>query len=243
MMAAALGPVMWFNHTLFLSINGLHAPVTDRIWLGFTTLGDGFLIGIFLGAFLMVNPRVAIFGIVLLLLSTALIHAIKICLPSLRPVMVLNAVHVVGPVLKSGSFPSGHAAAAMSLGLALAKFSSFGTVRVVAISIAALVGISRVFVGAHFPADVLAGMMCSTFMSIVLDRLIWPAIEYRIPARPSFETRPLRMAFYIEVLASVYAVSVYSCYFAEVPWVGALVSFMILLFLAAGCFERLRVRR
>lgn len=232
-----LAPVIWFNHSLFLSINGLHNPATDRMWLAFTTLGDGLLVGIFLGAFLLVNPRVAVFGILLLLLSAALVHIIKIFFPVFRPVMLLDSVHVVGPILRSGAFPSGHSAAAMSAGLALAKFGSSRGIGAGAIIMAVMIGLSRVFVGAHFPADVLGGMMCATVTFIVLDRFIWPEVSSRVPARPSFSNRAFRRVFCLEVLASLYAVSLYSYYFAEVPLVGAVVAFSVLAFLAVGYFK------
>ncbi|MBI5252562.1 MAG: phosphatase PAP2 family protein [Desulfomonile tiedjei] len=234
LMGLALGPVMWFNHPLFIIINGLHTPETDMLWLAFTTLGDGFLLVIFLGAFLLVNPRVALFGIMLLLLSSLLIHIIKICFPVFRPVVVLDTVHVVGPILRSGSFPSGHSAAAMSAGLTLAKFSSTRGASAGAILIAVLIGVSRIFVGAHFPADVLGGMMCATLMFITLDRFIWPGIRERVPAKPLFSSPAFRRVFYLEVFASLYAVSLYSYHSSELPWVGAFAAFMVLVFLAVG---------
>lgn len=65
-------------------------------------------------------------------------------------------LHIIGPKLGSRSFPSGHAAGA------------FGTVTAIVYAyrrawlwllfpVAALVAISRVYVGVHFPGDVLAG--------------------------------------------------------------------------------------
>ncbi len=237
LMGLVLAPVMWFNHSLFLSINGLHNPATDMVWLAFTTLGDGLLVGIFLGAFLLVNPRVAVFGILLLLLSAILVHIIKIFFPVLRPVMLFDTVHVVGPILRSGAFPSGHSAAAMSAGLALAKFSSSKGIGAGAIIMAVMIGLSRVFVGAHFPGDVLGGMMCATVTFMVLDRFIWPGLSNRVPARPSFSNRAFKRLFCLEVLASLYAVSLYSYYFAELPRVGGIVAFSVLVFLAVGYFK------
>jgi undecaprenyl-diphosphatase len=54
------------------------------------------------------------------------------------------------------SFPSGHAAAALSVALAVAPLLA-GPLSVVILCIALLVGASRCYLGVHFPGDVLAG--------------------------------------------------------------------------------------
>ena len=100
--------------------NGWHSSLADRIWLILTAMGDGLVLGIVVGAFIVKNPRVVAMGIPLLLITSLTVNIIKAVFPSLRPVEMLDAVHVVGPLLRSGSFPSGHAAAAMAAGLSIA---------------------------------------------------------------------------------------------------------------------------
>ena len=94
------------------------------------------------------------------------------CFPSLRPVEMLDAVHVVGPLLRSGSFPSGHAAAAIAAGLSIAFYGSFKPTGLLAIFVAFFIGISRIFVGAHFPKDVLAGMVCAFVLFLIVRALL-----------------------------------------------------------------------
>jgi undecaprenyl-diphosphatase len=53
------------------------------------------------------------------------------------------------------SFPSGHAAAAMSIAFAYAVV--FTALSLPLVVLAALVGMSRVCLGVHYPGDVLAG--------------------------------------------------------------------------------------
>lgn len=75
-----------------------------------------------------------------------------------RPAIVLgeHAVHLVGHADRRHSLPSGHAAFAMLLAASL-----WPVLPRIARAGAALfvfwVGVSRIWVGAHFPADVLAG--------------------------------------------------------------------------------------
>lgn len=55
------------------------------------------------------------------------------------------------------SFPSGHSAAAMSVAFAYAV--AFPPLAVVLVPLAVLVGLSRVFLGVHYPGDVLIGQL------------------------------------------------------------------------------------
>jgi len=62
------------------------------------------------------------------------------------------------------SFPSGHAAAAMSL--ALGYGSVFPALLVPLLAVALLVGFSRVRLGVHFPGDVVAGQAIATVTAV-----------------------------------------------------------------------------
>ena len=68
------------------------------------------------------------------------------------------------------SFPSGHAAAAMSV--AIVYSFAFPTLASALIPLAMLVGVSRVCLGVHYPGDVLIGQLIAalTALPIVLTR-------------------------------------------------------------------------
>lgn len=70
--------------------------------------------------------------------------------------------HIEGTILRLGSadnglgFPSGHAAVAISMVAAITTGRHAGW-RVAGFSLAAVVGASRIYVGAHYPLDVVGG--------------------------------------------------------------------------------------
>jgi membrane-associated phospholipid phosphatase len=235
-------PVFIFDNSLFLWMNGLHYPFTDPVWLALTTLGDGLLLAIILGAFLLVNPRVTVMGLLVMMLSSLVVHLVKAAYPTLRPAELLQSVHVVGPLLRSGSFPSGHAAASMSAGLAIAYFCSSRMIGAIVIAIASLISLSRIFVGAHFPADVLGGMICALGVFLIFRLTALRTLEAHVPEHPSLSRRRFRVGLCFEVLAVLFALFVHAPYSAELPSFAVLVALVVLVFLATG-YRKLRVER
>lgn len=101
-----------------------------------------------------------------LLLSTLLKHVIQRERPSVVP-------HL--SIVMSSSFPSGHsvlsAVVYLTLGVLLATTVTSRTTRifciVVAFLLAILVGLSRIFLGVHYPTDVVAGWMAGLVWSVL----------------------------------------------------------------------------
>lgn len=93
-----------------------------------------------------------------------------------RPMLVPHGSHVTSP-----SFPSGHSMMAATVYLTLAalftQFRSHRSLRayvlVVAIVVTVLVGVSRVYVGVHWPTDVLAGWTVGAAWAL----LVWVVAE------------------------------------------------------------------
>src|SRR3954471_22928294 len=74
-----------------------------------------------------------------------------------RPFATHPSAHVWGSRSHDPSFPSDHASAAFAIGFAVVPFDRLaGSIFLAA---AVVVGVGRVVVGAHYPLDVLAGVL------------------------------------------------------------------------------------
>lgn len=94
-------------------------------------------------------------------------HAAKAIFVTPRPFLV-EGLEVVPVFLYGGfnSFPSGHAAMFMALGL-MTWFHD-RTAGVVVLVCALLIGIGRIMVGIHFPIDILAGYMIGAIFVLIV---------------------------------------------------------------------------
>ena len=85
----------------------------------------------------------------------------------LRPCHALDDAHVLVACVRSSSFPSTHALNIFTGATVISAFH--GTrMRLLVFSIAMLVGYSRVYVGAHYPLDVLTGAMIGVAWKMTL---------------------------------------------------------------------------
>ena len=146
------------NRSVFLALNALGPATSDALWMNVTLLGDALVAFALCLPLWRRRPDVVWAFVAVALLGTAWARGFKPLVDVARPPAVLgDAVHVIGPLYRMDSFPSGHATAAFAiagllvLGLRLRLWS------VLALALATLVAISRAVVGVHWPLDILAG--------------------------------------------------------------------------------------
>jgi undecaprenyl-diphosphatase len=137
-------------------------------------------------------PRGGILVVVTLIGATLLDVTLKTAFGRARPAPFFDY-----PVPDSPSFPSGHAlfAACVFGGLAVVASARLDrlvarlAVWVVALTLIALIGLSRVYLGVHYPSDVLAGYLVGAIWVAAIaagDRLLRrPAMRRRAPREPS----------------------------------------------------------
>lgn len=132
------------------------------LWAGITNFGAT------LGAFSMLGPvllwRPRWVASAVLAAPAAILYAqgLKAIFAEPRPAAVLgvDAITVIGLPLRTNSFPSGHTTTAFVIAGVFTFCATAGERRWVgwvALALAALVGFSRLAVGAHWPLDVFAG--------------------------------------------------------------------------------------
>lgn len=149
------------NQAAFLTLNGIAAGLPAVVWSDLTVFGDALAASCLLLPFLRRRPDLVLAGILASVPAAVISHAIKGGLALARPWAVLgDQVHVIGPYLKAGSFPSGHTTAAFLLACVLTTGLRTRGATPWLLVLALLAGLSRIAVGAHWPADVAGGILC-----------------------------------------------------------------------------------
>jgi undecaprenyl-diphosphatase len=139
-----------------------HTPFLDDLMVWLSRAGSGAFLWLLAGLIAALRrPRLA-GAFVQLALAVALASLVtdavlKPLVGRLRPYERGELVQVVGDRPPSRSFPSGHAANAFAGGYALARMLPGAGLLIW--SAAAAVACSRVYLGVHYPLDVLAGAL------------------------------------------------------------------------------------
>lgn len=143
-------------------------------WKAVTSLGDAGWFWIALAIILAVFPRTRKAGL-LALVSLAFCALItNACLKNIiarpRPYTQIPGLTALLPPQKDWSFPSGHATASFaSAGVYLRTLpQKYG---LACLALAALIAFSRLYVGVHYPTDVLGGIAVGLFGSWIVCKL------------------------------------------------------------------------
>ena len=150
---------------------GINFPALDRVMVTATIVGTASMIWIILGLMVAVRKPSVRPGVWQLLLALGLTGLIvdDVLKPSLareRPWVSIADVRVIATRPVTYSLPSGHAATAFAGAYGLTRLvrRRHGVIWALAI----LIALSRVYVGVHYPSDVLAGavvgLSCGAFV-------------------------------------------------------------------------------
>jgi membrane-associated phospholipid phosphatase len=165
------------NKAIFLLLNGLHARWWDAVMLAATNAGSAGTFPYWIAAALLLawlrpammpQLNVAVFAAGYVA-TGYLVPWLKSIIDFPRPFVALgrDVVTVVGHTPYGASFPSGHAAFVVLLCAALTP----GVPKPIRWGLwifASVVMLSRIVVGAHFPADVLGGAILGLAVAVLM---------------------------------------------------------------------------
>lgn len=156
-------------------LNQWHSPAADLAAYYLTDLGDALPYWIAVVILLFVRLRYALCATILGLANMAISVLLKVAWGHPRPFTwfqeaglgdMLNPVEFLQLYDAYNSFPSGHTLAAFTLFTFLALIARRTWVKVVAVLIACLVGITRIYLNLHFIEDVTFGAFCGVLLAV-----------------------------------------------------------------------------
>lgn len=154
--------------------NSLKCSVLDILMPIVTYFGSAFVtIPLCIAAILNKNASVHRFGIgsaLALSISYIISEIIKITVNRLRPFLKMENLNIKKIGIDKYSFPSGHTTAAFSIGIMGSLF--LPSASAIFITIAFAVGVSRMYLGVHYPTDVFAGSILGSITSICIFLII-----------------------------------------------------------------------
>lgn len=173
LMLLVSAPIWWgaWEPALFRALNQFFRSGSDHFWATLALLGTGW--GLF-GATawcLRRSPRIVLAWLCAAPVAGVLTRVGKSFFFSPRPLELLGSegIRVVGEPLFVAAMPSGHTMTAFA-GAAAVYFSMAERGRrrhLWLFVLAAMVGVSRIAVGAHWPADVVVGASAGVFSGLV----------------------------------------------------------------------------
>ncbi len=172
------------NRESFLFINQWGSSFPNFVWSNITLLGDGlWALGLMsIGVFIAhsKNPlgsrslaAAAVVGGVVL---GVVVQVLKRSFDIERPARVFTNtdIHIIGEALSFNSFPSGHSATIFYMAAILLAYFGIRSISlmVTLLSVAAIVALSRITTGVHFPADILSGSLLGWIFGWVTMRIL-----------------------------------------------------------------------
>ena len=177
---SALDSFLFFfiNHNLQNSVFDIIMPfITKKAWV--------FFLPLFMWC-LAKNRKPAMIALILgfssLLLSDWGSNSLKYFFERIRPCSELEGVRLLVGCGKSFSMPSNHAVNAFAFMTPFFMLQK-NRIRYLFLTVALLVGFSRIYVGVHYPSDVLVGALIGVFVSVSI-LLVYKGTLSRFQEKP-----------------------------------------------------------
>ena len=169
----------------------VRSGLLDPIMKIYTQLGNAGLLFIVLGLALLLfrsTRRAGLSALCAMIIGLVVVNfTIKPLVARERPWLVIeNFVNLV-PESDPNSFPSGHTNAAFAFALALCMAAPKRWMKITAVCMAVVMGLSRLYVGVHFPSDVLVGALVGSLCGLAgayIVKIVWARWGSRLEKIP-----------------------------------------------------------
>ncbi len=154
-----------WNVNLFYKINSKRSKFLDRFYMIYFRMGKSYSLPVYLPFFLYYGGKKGIVHLVISILITGIVMpAIKYTFRHKRPSVLLDKVYILEHV-KLKSFPSADAAYVFTL-FGIIIFYAPWYIDLLFLLNALVIGYGRIYMGAHFPLDVLVGSIIGLISGI-----------------------------------------------------------------------------
>ena len=167
--------------------NGLLNP----LMMFYTRLGDAGLLFIALGLALLLfkaTRKAGFSALCAMLIGLIVVNfTIKPLIARDRPWVVLGDGFNLVPEHDPNSFPSGHTNSAFAFAIALCMAAPKRWMKIAAVCLAVVMGLSRLYVGVHFPTDVLVGAVIGSLCGLLgawIAKIVWERWGSRLEKLP-----------------------------------------------------------
>lgn len=185
-------------------IQSFHSDTLDQFFILVTMLGEEyFYIAILSMIYWNINKQTARFLVLILALSATVNGAIKEVVGHSRPIGEVGIRSIYTDTAEGASFPSGHTQNATAF-FGSAGLAAKNPLLWIGFSILiVLVAISRLYLGVHWPIDVIAGIGFG-ILSIIIGKLIYEKSEKKGEYLPYFVILVLALVSILFLNSSAY---------------------------------------
>lgn len=165
------------NYLIELINNRIKNDLLDKFMYRITDLGGVIFTTVFASVLVIFgNDFIRLIGLeamVVMILSQIVVQSLKLLLSRQRPYEIIEQLNTFGINLKDYSFPSGHTTASFSIATVIAL--NIPIVSLLAFLVATIIGMSRIYLGVHYPTDVVAGIILGVGSSVLVHMYL---LEY-----------------------------------------------------------------
>mgnify|MGYP002510875622 CR=1 FL=1 len=168
-----LDTLLQLDGQLLVAIQGMHMSWLDPVVSIYTKLGDAGILWIAMSVAFLLDRRTRKAGVLAL---CAMVLGLIVTNLTIKPLISRPRPWLDWPIVPlvtekdPNSFPSGHTCAAFAACLSWARTLTRKRLRVYVVALAVLMGLSRLYVGVHYPSDVLAGAVIGSLCAWVVWR-------------------------------------------------------------------------